>query len=142
MEKAKRKISTAKVAYDKLYYYGEIYRPYLNLNCRFEVDNTQELSRLTQCRGKGTPQFRHQTIKLGDTISRTFTSLESRSTSSNWKELEPCRWEDTAAWDALTINTLIERTAERVPNKTALQIKQEGYWQRFTYKDLQEAAQK
>ncbi len=140
-EKAKRKITNAKVAYDKLYYYGEIYRPYLNLNCRFEVDNTLELFDSLNGEEKELLNFdikqlnwRHyiQNVHIPG-IKKHVLKLEGVGTLSV---------EDTASWDALTINTLLERAAERFPNKTALQIKHQGYWQRFTYKDLHETAQK
>ena len=141
MEKAKRKISTAKAAYDKLYYYGEIYRPYLNLNCRFEVDNTLQLFNSLNGEEKERLNFdieqlnwRHyiQNVHIPG-VKKHVLKLEGAGTLPA---------EDTASWDALTINTLVERSAERFPNKTALQIKRDGYWQRFTYKDLHAAAQK
>ena len=139
-EKVKRKISTAKVAYDKLYYYGEIYRPYLNLNCRFEIDNTLQLFNSLNREEKELFNFdieqlnwRHyiQNVHIPG-VKKHVLKLDGVGVLSV---------EDTASWDGLTINTLIERAAERVPSKTALQIKREGYWQRFTYKDLHTAAQ-
>ena len=36
-------MATAKASYEKLYYYGTIYEPYLNLACRFETDNIVSL---------------------------------------------------------------------------------------------------
>ncbi|MFB3141362.1 MAG: AMP-binding protein [Acidobacteriota bacterium] len=140
-EKVKRKISTAKMAYDKLYYYGEIYRPYLNLNCRFEVDNTVELFNSLNAEEKELLNFdierlnwRHyiQNVHIPG-VKKHVLKLDAVGT---------LQVEDMASWDALTINTLVERSAERFPTKTALQIKREGYWQRFTYKDLHEMAQK
>ena len=41
--RVKRRISAAKAAYERLYYYGEIYQPYLNLGSCFQVDKTLEL---------------------------------------------------------------------------------------------------
>ncbi len=139
-EKAKRKISAAKAAYDKLYYYGEIYRPYLNLNCRFEIDNTLQLFNSLNGEEKKLLNFdieqlnwRHyiQNVHIPG-VKKHVLKMEATGT---------LLVEDTASWDALTINTLIERAAERFPNKTALQIKHEGHWQRFTYKDLHAEAQ-
>ena len=139
-EKVKRKISTAKAAYDKLYYYGEIYRPYLNLNCRFEIDNTLQLFNSLNREEKELFNFdieqlnwRHyiQNVHIPG-VKKHVLKLDGVGVLSV---------EDTASWDGLTINTLIERAAERFPSKTALQIKREGYWQRFTYKDLHTAAQ-
>ena len=139
-EKVKRKISTAKVAYDKLYYYGEIYRPYLNLNCRFEIENTLQLFNSLNREEKELFNFdieqlnwRHyiQNVHIPG-VKKHVLKLDGVGVLSV---------EDTASWDGLTINTLIERAAERFPSKTALQIKREGYWQRFTYKDLHAAAQ-
>ena len=140
-EKVKRKISAAKLAYDKLYYYGEIYRPYLNLNCRFEIDNTMQLFNSLNAEEKELLNFdieqlnwRHyiQNVHIPG-VKKHVLKLEGAGTLSV---------EDAASSDALTINTLVEQAAERFPNKTALQIKREGYWQRFTYKDLHAGAQK
>ena len=140
-EKVKRKISAVKMAYEKLYYYGEIYRPYLNLNCRFEIDNTLQLFNSLNEEEKELLNFdieqlnwRHyiQNVHIPG-IKKHVLKLEAPGALSV---------EDAASSDALTINTLVERAAERLPNKTALQIKREGYWQRFTYKDLHAAAQK
>jgi nucleoside-diphosphate-sugar epimerase len=41
--RVKRRVSATRMANDRLYYYGEIYEPYLNIDCRFEVDNTMAL---------------------------------------------------------------------------------------------------
>ncbi len=140
-EKVKRKISTAKVAYDKLYYYGEIYRPYLNLNCRFEVDNTLELFNSLNGEEKELLNFDIEQLNWRHYIQ----NVHIPGVKKHVLKLEgvgALSVEDTASWEALTINTLVERSAERFPTKTALQIKREGYWQRFTYKDLHETAQK
>jgi long-chain acyl-CoA synthetase len=140
-EKVKRKISAATLAYEKLYYYGEIYRPYLNLNCRFEIDNTLQLFNSLNGEEKELLNFdieqlnwRHyiQNVHIPG-VKKHVLKLEGAGTLSV---------EDVASSDALTINTLVERAAERLPNKTALQIKRKGYWERFTYKDLDAAAQK
>ena len=42
-QKQRRKLAATRAALDKLFYYGELYEPYLNLDCRFEVDNTMRL---------------------------------------------------------------------------------------------------
>ncbi len=42
-KKLRRKIASRKVAMDMLYYYGEIYEPYLNLGSTFRVDRALDL---------------------------------------------------------------------------------------------------
>ncbi|MCZ6768609.1 MAG: AMP-binding protein [Acidobacteria bacterium] len=131
-DKVKRKISTAKATYEKLYYYGEIYRPYLNLACSFEVRNTLQLFNSLNEEEKELLNFnieclnwRHyiQNVHIPG-VKKHVLKLDTASTR-------------LASSAALTINALVDNTAERFPNKTAIQMKREGYWQRFTYKDLQ-----
>ncbi len=139
-EKVKRKISTAKATYEKLYYYGEIYQPYLNLACSFEVQNTVQLFNSLNKEEKELLNFdierlnwRHyiQNVHIPG-VKKHVLKLDGATTLLA---------EGAASSDAPTINALVDNAAERFPNKTAIQMKHQGYWQRFTYKDLQSMSQ-
>ena len=140
-ERAKRKISAAKLAYDQLYYYGEIYRPYLNLKCRFEIDNTLELFNSLNAEEKELLNFDIEQLNWRHYIQNVhIPGVKKHILKLEGVGALPAK--EAADSEALTINTLIERAAVKFPNKTALQIKRNGYWRRFTYKDLLAAAQR
>ena len=139
-EKLKRKISAAKAAYDRLYYYGEIYQPYLNLECRFEVDNTQQLFNSLNEEEKKLLNFDIATLNWRHYIQ----NVHIPGIKKHILKLEgvgSLEVEEPDSSSGLTINSLVRGAAERFPNKTALQIKRDGIWKRFTYKKLQETAQ-
>ncbi|MDA2923280.1 AMP-binding protein [Acidobacteria bacterium AH-259-L09] len=140
-EKAKRKISAARAAHERLYYYGEIYQPYLNSECHFEVDNTLRLYNSLNEEEKSVFNFditrlnwRHyiQNVHIPG-VKKYILKREGAGTLEIG---------DPITTDSLTINTLVKHSTEKFPNKTALQIKRNGQWQRFTYKDLWETSKK
>ena len=140
-EKLKRKLSAARAAYDRLYYYGQIYEPYLNLDCRFEVKRTQQLfNSLSEDEKKSlgfdisSLNWRHyiQNVHIPG-VKKHILKLEGSGTL----EVEAADAAETP-----TINSLVSRSAQRFPNKTALQIKSNGEWQRLSYKELEKTARK
>jgi len=131
--RAKRRVSATRAALDKLYYYGEIYEPYLNMNCRFEVDRTMELyESLDAEEQKAFPfdvsrlNWRHyiQNVHIPG-IKRYILKMEGNHTA----HLEPPGAEPRPQ----TIGDLLARSAARFGDKTALQIRRGGEWQRWSY---------
>ncbi|MFQ5929074.1 MAG: AMP-binding protein, partial [Acidobacteriota bacterium] len=140
-QKAKRKISAKRTAYERLYYYGEIYQPYLNSECHFKVDNTLRLYNSLNEEEKRVFNFditrlnwRHyiQNVHIPG-VKKYILKREGAGT---------LEIRDPITINALTINTLVNCSAEKFPNKTALQIKRDGRWQRFSYKDLREISER
>ena len=87
-QKQRRKLAATRAALDKLFYYGELYEPYLNLDCRFEVDNTMRLFEwLTPDERR---RFNFDVCASTGVTTSTSTSRASRSTSSRWSA--PGRW--------------------------------------------------
>ncbi len=141
-KKVKRRISAAKVAHQKLYYYGEIYEPYLNLDCQFEVDNTIELFNSLDADEKRRFNFdvtrlnwRHyiQNIHIPG-VKKFILKIEGAGTM----ELE----EDASKPPVSTIPELLIRSAERFQDRTALQIKRGAEWTRLSYGDLRKQAER
>jgi long-chain acyl-CoA synthetase len=137
----KRRVSRARAAFDRLYYYGQIYEPYLNLDCRFEVGKTQRLFESLSEEEKKSLSFdisslnwRHyiQNVHIPG-VKKHILKMEG---SGALEVQEP------SSADTPTINALVSRTAKKFPNKTALQVKRKGIWQKFTYGTLQETAEK
>ncbi len=141
-KKVKRRISAAKVAHQKLYYYGEIYEPYLNLDCQFQVDNTIELFNSLDADEKRRFNFdvtrlnwRHyiQNIHIPG-VKKFILKIEGAGTM----ELE----EDASKLPVSTIPELLIRSAQRFEARTALQIKRGAEWTRISYADLRKQAER
>jgi long-chain acyl-CoA synthetase len=139
--RAKRRVSATRAALDKLYYYGEIYEPYLNMNCRFEVDRTMALyESLDDEEQKAFPfdvtrlNWRHyiQNVHIPG-IKRYILKMEGDCTA----HLEPPGAEPRPQ----TIGDLVARSAARFGDKPALQIRRGGDWQRISYRQLQRDAE-
>ncbi len=136
--KAKRRISTTRVAHQKLYYYGEIYEPYLNLDCRFEVENILSLLRSLSEEERKIFNFdvsqlnwRHyvQNVHIPG-VKKYILKVEGSGVLNinDQSMLEKA--------GIKTINDLFTRTTERLPDKTALRIYRDGRWKSFSYGDL------
>ncbi len=141
-EKFKRKLSATRAAHQRLYYYGEIYQPYLNLDCRFEVHNTLRLFGSLSEEEKKLFNFdvtqlnwRHyiQNVHIPG-IKKYLMKMEGE----DFQESSEASPQDRAP--ASTIPELLSQTAARLPLKTALQIKRDGRWDRFTYQDVETKA--
>ncbi len=140
--KAKRRISATKVAHEKLYYYGEIYEPYLNLDCQFQVDNSLALYETLSEEEKKEFNFdvtrlnwRHyiQNVHIPG-VKKFILKIEGTGT------LELPTEEALPEDEPRTIPDIVARAAQRAPNRVALQIKRDGQWARYTYGDLQDRA--
>lgn len=136
----KRRISAIRAANERLYYYGEIYEPYLNLDCLFRVDRTLALfERLSDDEKKlfnfdvARLNWRHyiQNVHIPG-VKKYILKIEGVGT------LEVAH--SAAAAQRFTIPRLLERAAERFGDKTALQIKRDQVWQRTTYSQLKASA--
>ncbi len=143
-QKMKRKISSRRVAAEKLYYYGEIYEPYLNLDCRFQVDNTMRLH--ASLDEKEQRLFNFDVTRINwryyiqnvhiPGVKKYILKMEGAGTLevADPKQLEPL--------PEPTIPHLLARAAERFPQQVALQIRRAEGWQRVLYKELHESSLK
>ncbi len=140
--KMKRRISAKKVAHEKLYYYGEIYEPYLNLDCQFQVDNSLALYETLSEEEKREFNFdvrrlnwRHyiQNVHIPG-VKKFILKIEGTGT------LELPKEETLPEDEPRTIPDVLARAAEKAPHRVALQIKRDGQWVRYTYGDLQDRA--
>lgn len=141
-QRFRRRLSAARAAHALLYYYGEIYQPYLNLDCRFQVDNTLRLFQSLCAEDRQRFNFevsalnwRHyiQNVHIPG-VKKYILKVEGAGTlelgASGRPDLE----------QIATINDLLARGAALYPDKTALQIKRAGQWERVTYGDLRRRA--
>ena len=140
--KFKRRLSLTKAAHEKLYYYGEIYEPYLNLKCSFRVDNTLRLMNSFPQEEQARFYFdvsrlnwRHyiQNIHIPG-VKKYILKVEGIGTLELDHEL-PAK-----AASISSIYELLKQTAARIPDKVALQIFRDKQWQRYTYSEVLGAA--
>ena len=139
-KKVRRRISAAKLANQKLYYYGEIYEPYLNLDCQFRVEQTAALFESLLPEEKKRFNFdvtrinwRHyiQNVHIPG-VKKFILKIEGAGTM----ELETA----AAQLPATTINELVDRGSEEHGFRVALQIERKGKWIRYSYADLRKFA--
>ncbi len=139
-KKVRRRISAAKLANQKLYYYGEIYGPYLNLDCQFQVDRTAELFDSLPSEEKKRFNFdvtrinwRHyiQNVHIPG-VKKFILKIEGAGTM----ELD----NQASRLSAETINELVDKSSLKYAERVALQIKRNGEWLRYRYEDLREAS--
>jgi len=137
-QKYKRRISATRMAYEKLFYYGEIYQPYLNLNCIYQVDNT--LSLFEQLSEDERHDFNFDVRRLNwrhyiqnvhiPGVKKYILKIEGTGSFELAEEV----FRHSEVPD--NIPELLARSAGKAPHKTALQIKRKNRWTRFTYSDL------
>ncbi|MFB3903952.1 MAG: AMP-binding protein [Acidobacteriota bacterium] len=141
-QRYRRKISAARAANQKLYYYGEIYEPYLNLYCRFQIDNSLRLlERLDESEREifdfdvRQLNWRHyvQNVHIPG-VKKYILKMEGAGTL----EIEDQPIAESA--EGGNIYQLLERSADKFGHKTAMQIKRDGRWERFSFKELLEKA--
>ncbi|HSR49212.1 MAG TPA: AMP-binding protein [Acidobacteriota bacterium] len=139
-KKYKRRIAATRIANEKLYYYGEIYEPYLNLDCRFQVSNTQNLYNALPEEEK--VEFNFDVTRLNwryyvqnvhiPGVKKFILKVEGGGSLevADPREFEPLKEQ--------TIPYLLERAAERYPDRPMLQIKRGDEWEQFSYREVLE----
>lgn len=134
-----RRLSALRAAHEKLYYYGEIYEPYLNLNCRFGVENTLGLLGAMPPGEREAFNFdvtrlnwRHyvQNIHIPG-VKKFILKMEGAGTLE--LDVQP----SGEGRSVSTINELLASSASRYSDKTALRMQRNGEWINYTYADLQ-----
>ncbi len=137
-----RRLSALRAAHEKLYYYGEIYEPYLNLNCRFGVENTLGLLETMPPEEREAFNFdvtrlnwRHyvQNIHIPG-VKKFILKMEGAGTLE--LDVQP----SGEGRSVSTINDLLAYSASRFSEKTALRMQRDGEWISYTYADLQRRA--
>lgn len=140
-QRLKRRVAATSAALEKLHYYGELYEPYLNLDCRFEVDHTMRLHEWLTDEERRRWDFdvtrlnwRHYMHVHIAGVKKHILKVERAGTF----ELD----DEVAARRAAvsTIGDLLDHSAARFPDRAALQIQRDGVWERTTYAELAEAA--
>ncbi|GAB4229810.1 MAG: hypothetical protein Kow00109_01280 [Acidobacteriota bacterium] len=139
-QRVRKKISSRRAASEKLYYYGELYEPYLNLDCRFKVDRLYSLYEELEEEERAEFDFdvsrlnwRHyiQNVHIPG-VKKYILKLEG---AGSFELPEPTEKDFPA-----TIIDLLERSAAKFAERVALQWKAGSDWERFTYQEVLEGA--
>jgi long-chain acyl-CoA synthetase len=139
-QRLKRQVAAAKAALDKLYYYGELYLPYLNLDCRFGVERMMALYEWLEPEERRRYNFdvtrlnwRHYIQVHIAGVKKYILKVERVGTL----ELHETAVDRAAV---ATIPDVLAHAASRYPDRMALQLRREGQWRGYTYAQLQDAA--
>ncbi len=142
VQRYKRRLSALTVAHEKLHYYGEIYEPYLNLNCRFGIENTMGL--LDNMSPEEREVFNFDVTRLNwrhyiqnihiPGVKKFILKMEGAGTLE--LDVQPAGEGGSVS----TINDLLAYSVSRYSAKTALQMQRNGEWIRYSYSDLQRRA--
>ena len=142
VQRYKRRLSALTAAHEKLHYYGEIYEPYLNLNCRFGIENTMGL--LDNMSPEEREVFNFDVTRLNwrhyiqnihiPGVKKFILKMEGAGTLE--LDVQPAGEGGSVS----TINDLLAYSVSRYSAKTALQMQRNGEWIRYSYSDLQRRA--
>jgi len=141
-----RKLAAISRQIDQLLYFAKIYSPYTHLSCQFADDNLravvdripEEDRRDFPCDVKGVDWDDYM-------VNRHVPGIRSFVLGTGWEPSarvlavdEADRLDKTSARKALKVDNLFEvfqQTAERFPDKHALQIRRNNRWTRYTYSE-------
>ncbi|MFN2422084.1 MAG: AMP-binding protein [Gemmatimonadota bacterium] len=140
-QKFKRQAAANRAAIDKLFYYGELYLPYLNLDCRFDVSRMMELHTWLEDEERRRYNFDVTRLNWRHYIQVHIAGVKKyilKAERSGTLELD-----DEAAAEregVATIVDILEHAVQRYPDLMALQIRHEGELRGYTFRELREAA--
>ncbi len=141
LSRTRRRIAAARAALDKLYYYGELYEPYLNLDCRFLVDETMRLYEWLSPDDRRRFNFDVSRINWRHYMQVHIAGVKKHILKIERAGTLEVDDEDAARQASVsTIFDLLEATARRLPDGIALQMKRDEEWQTMTFAELREAA--
>ncbi|RMF92668.1 MAG: hypothetical protein D6736_03055, partial [Nitrospinota bacterium] len=140
------RLATLSAAAERLLYYAKIYGPYITQNCCFDTTQTQEL--LESLGPEDRQRFNFDVLQIDwkryiqevhiPGVKRHILKLDSSPLASlEEAEIESAEEEQVPLLPPATINELFERTAVAVPHKIAFQIKRNGQWVRYSYREAQ-----
>ncbi len=139
-QKLKRQVAATRAALEKLFYYGELYLPYLNLDCRFSVERMMELYEWLSPQERRRYNFdvtrlnwRHYIQVHIAGVKKYILKIERAGTL----ELDQ---EAADRQEVPTIPALLAHAARRFGDRTALQVRRDGAWSTMSYAGLEAAA--
>ena len=164
-----RRLAVKRNAIETLLHYVQIYSPYVRLSFQFEIGKTEELYRSLSPSDQQLfnfdisridwrdylqevhiPGIKRHFLKLGDESGRQRISeptpeqidelpADSSSTEGEFGDEQPIDESSKPLKDQTMID-LVAQQAESIPDKIALQMKRNGEWVRYSYRQLYEVS--
>ena len=164
-----RRLAVKRHAIETLLHYVQIYSPYVRLSFQFEIGKTEELYRSLSPSDQQLfnfdisridwrdylqeihiPGIKRHFLKLGDESGRQRISeptpdqidelpADSSSTEGEFGDEQPIDESSKPLKDQTMID-LVAQQAESIPDKIALQMKRNGEWVRYSYRQLYEVS--
>ena len=164
-----RRIAVKRNAIETLLHYVQIYSPYVRLSFQFEIGKTEELYRSLSPSDQQLfnfdisridwrdylqeihiPGIKRHFLKLGDESGRQRISeptpkqidelpADSSSTEGEFGDEQPIDESSKPLHDQTMIDLVVQQ-AESIPDKIALQMKRNGEWVRYSYRQLYEVS--
>ena len=164
-----RRLTVKRNAIETLLHYVQIYSPYVRLSFQFEIGKTEELYRSLSPSDQQLfnfdisridwrdylqeihiPGIKRHFLKLGDESGRQRISeptpeqidelpADSSSTEGEFGNEQPIDESSKPLKDQTMID-LVAQQAESIPDKIALQMKRNGEWVRYSYRQLYEVS--
>ena len=164
-----RRLAVKRNAIETLLHYVQIYSPYVRLSFQFEIGKTEELYRSLSPSDQQLfnfdisridwrdylqeihiPGIKRHFLKLGDESGRQRISeptpeqidelpADSSSTEGEFGNEQPIDESSKPLKDQTMID-LVAQQAESIPDKIALQMKRNGEWVRYSYRQLYEVS--
>ena len=164
-----RRLAVKRNAIETLLHYVQIYSPYVRLSFQFEIGKTEELYRSLSPSDQQLfnfdiaridwrdylqevhiPGIKRHFLKLGDESGRQRISeptpeqidelpADSSSTEGEFGDEQPIDESSKPLKDQTMIG-LVAQQAESIPDKIALQMKRNGEWVRYSYRQLYEVS--
>ncbi|HZT83311.1 MAG TPA: AMP-binding protein, partial [Gemmataceae bacterium] len=133
VEKLRRKLAVKRASLDLLLYYVDIYSPYSSIESRYSTANTTKLWNSLPAEDHALFPFDVRGLDWQDYIGNVHIPGLKRHVLN----LEVEEREDGQGVAVPTIPDLLARSADRFPQRVALQMKRGGEWVRYTYDDVE-----
>lgn len=132
-DRMRRRVALRRASLDLLLYYVDIYSPYTSIESRYATGNTAKLWASLAADDQRLFGFDAGAIDWRDYIGNVHIPGLKRNVL-NLAAAEP---EPGNGVPVRTIRDLLERSADRYPDRVALQMKRNGEWVRYTYAELE-----
>jgi long-chain acyl-CoA synthetase len=132
-DRLRKRLAVRRASLDLLLYYVDIYSPYTTIESRYATTNTAKLWASLPAEDQKQFGFDAGAIDWRDYIGNVhIPGLKKNVLNLAAEEQEPGQ-----GVPVRTIRDLLERSADRFPDRIALQMKRNGQWMRFTYAEVE-----
>ncbi len=145
-ERRMRKLTAIARQVEQVIYFAKIYSPYTHLDCRFADDGLRQIAARLHPDDRETFNFDTRRIDWDDYIVKRhvpglLSFVLGAGSAPSARLRGAVEWQEPklvaqAERPGETIFSVFARTAAKLPTKTALQIRRDGKWTRYSFDDL------